>query len=204
MRINNLIKYLTLVHILLVSGWSFIAPIFAIFITQQIEGGTLELVGFATAANFLTRSVFQLPFARFIDRKKGEMDDFVITAIGSVLVSLVPFLHVWADKPVHLLLFQAIMGLGWAMSLPGWQAIFTRHIDHDREAEEWAICNTLVGFSIALAGALGAFLAESLGFDLLFMVVGTVTALGCSFLFFVYQDLRTAEKLALETKRARS
>ncbi|MBU2577450.1 MFS transporter [Patescibacteria group bacterium] len=202
MRINKLIKYLTLVHILLVSGWSFIAPIFAIFITQQIEGGTLELIGFATAVNFLVRSVFQLPFARFIDRKKGEIDDFIIMAIGSIFVSLAPFLHILATKPVHLLFFQALMGFGWAMALPGWQAIFTRHIDRYREAEEWAICNTMVGFSIAIASALGAFLADSLGFDLLFVIVGFVTLLGCSFLFFVYQDLRTAEKLALETRNA--
>lgn len=202
MKVNSLIKYLTLVHILLVSGWSFIAPIFAIFISQQIEGGTLELIGFATATNFLTRSIIQLPIARFVDGKKGEMDDFAVMAVGSILISLAPFLHVWATKPFHLLLFQGILGLGWAMALPGWQAIFTRHIDRYREAEEWAISNTLVGFSIALAAVLGAFLADSLGFDNLFLIVGTVTVIGCFFLFFVYQDLRMAEKLALETKKA--
>jgi MFS family permease len=193
MKINNLIKFLTLAHILLVSGWGFVGPVFAIFITQQIEGGTLELIGFATAANLLVRSIFQLPFARLIDNRKGEIDDFVVMGIGSVIVSLVPFLHIWASRPAHLLLLQAMMGFGWAMALPGWQAIFTRHIDHHREAEEWSICNTTVGFFAALAGALGAFLAESVGFDNLFLIVGTVTAAGCVFLYFVYQDLRLAE-----------
>jgi MFS family permease len=203
MKINNLIKFLTLAYILLVSGWGFVGPVFAIFITKQIEGGTLELVGFATAASLLVRAIFQMPFARFVDSKKGEIDDFVVMAIGSLILSLAPFLHIWASKPIHLLLLQGMMGFGWAMTLPGWQAIFTRHIDHQREAEEWSICNTMVGFFAALSGALGAFLADSLGFNWLFIIVGIVTASGCVFLYFVYEDLRAAEsnQQARELKR---
>lgn len=193
MKINNLIKFLTLSYILLVSGWGFVGPVFAIFITKQIEGGTLELVGFATAASLLVRAIFQMPFARFVDSKKGEIDDFVVMAIGSLILSVSPFLHIWASKPIHILILQGMMGFGWAMVLPGWQAIFTRHIDRQREAEEWSICNTMVGLFAALAGALGAFLADSVGFDNLFLIVSTVTAAGCVFLYFVYQDLRLAE-----------
>lgn len=193
MKINSLIKFLTLSNLLMLAGWGFVGPIFAVYVTSQIQGGELELVGIAVAVNLVIRSVFQLPFARLIDSRKGEIDDFVVTAVGSLLISIVPFLHIWASRPAHVLILQGIMGFGAAMSTPGWLAIFTRHIDRDREAEEWGICQTMVGLGMALTGALGAFLADKFGFPVLFMTAGATTTFGAFFLLFVYQDLRLAE-----------
>ena len=199
MKINNLIKFLTFSDIIVISGWGLINPIFAVFVTGQIKGGSIELVGLASSVYFVTRSVLQIPFARFIDRKKGEIDDFVVMAAGSFLVATIPFCYIFASTNVHLLLFQGLYGLGSAMALPGWLAIFTRHIDKNKEAEEWAFYSAMVGLSAALAGALGGFLAETFGFRFLFLIVGIICTFGSSFLFFVYQDLRLEEK-KLKTK----
>lgn len=196
-RVNNLIKILTYSDVLILSGWGLVTPIFAIFITQQIQGGNLELVGLGQAIFLILKSTLQIPIARFIDRIKGEMDDLVIMAAGTIIISLVPFLYTGASKAVHVLLIQALHGFGSALVTPGWLAIFTRHIDHNLEAEEWSIYNSMIGLGAALAGALGGFLAEKFGFQSLFLVVGTICLAGTSFLYFVYLDLRRGEKRSL-------
>jgi len=194
MRVNNLIKILTFSDVLIVSGWGFTNPLFAVFLTQQIKGGNLELVGLSTAVYCILRSALQLPFARLIDGIKGEIDDFVIMALGSVIMSLVPFLYALATTNIHIIFFHALLGIGSAMVSPGWLAIFTRHIDRHIEAEEWGIYNAMVGLGGALTGALGGFMAERFGFRTLFVIVGIISCFGTAFLYFVYQDLRLAEK----------
>lgn len=194
MKVNNLIKILTFSDFIVISGWGLVNPLFAVFITKQIQGGNLELIGLSTAVYWIFRSSMQLPFAKLIDSKKGEIDDFVVMAIGSFSMSLVPFLYMFATKNIHILLLQALTGFTSAMVSPAWLAIFTRHIDKHVEAEEWGLYNAMVGLGIALTGALSGFLAERLGFQSLYFIVGIICTFGSTFLFFVYQDLRKEEK----------
>jgi len=197
MKVNNLIKILTFSDVLILSGWGLINPIFAVFVTKQIEGGTLELIGFATSIYWILRSGLQLPFARLIDSRKGEIDDFVLMFIGSVLMVAVPFLYfLFASKPIHVLFLQGMLGLSSAMVSPSWLAIFTRHIDSHIEAEEWGLYNSMVGIGVAGAGALGGFMGEKFGIRILYLLVGIISLFGVSFLFFVYQDLRKQERTA--------
>jgi len=194
MRVNNLIKILTFSDVLIVSGWGLTNPLFAVFLTEQIKGGNLELVGLSTAVYCVLRSALQIPFARLVDSVKGEIDDFLLMAAGSAVMSLVPFMYFFAVTNIQILLLQALLGISSAMVAPGWLAIFTRHIDKNIEAEEWGIYNAVVGLGGALSGALSGFLAEKFGFRSLFLIVGTVSVFGTCFLYFVYQDLRLAEK----------
>jgi MFS family permease len=194
MKVNSLIKILTFSDVLIVSGWGLINPLFAVFLTQQIEGGSLELVGLSVAINLILRSSLQIPFARLIDSKKGEIDDFLIMATGSFLTSSAPFLYIFARKATDILFIQALQGIASAMSIPGWMAIFTRHIDKLKAAEEWGFYSSTVGITCALTGALGGFMAERFGFRFLYFIVGVISTFGSTFLFFVYQDLRKEEK----------
>jgi MFS family permease len=194
MKVNNLIKILTFSDVVVLSGWELMNPVFAVFLTDQIVGGNLELVGLASSVYLIIRALLQLPFARFIDRRRGEIDDFIVMALGSFIISLVPFLYVFARSPLQVLIFQGFLGLGAAMVAPSWLAIFTRHIDKSVEAEEWGLYNSMVGIGGALAGALSGFMAERIGFQYLFVLVGIISVFGTSFLFFVYQDLRRQEK----------
>jgi len=195
MRINNLIKTLTFSDVIIVSGWGLVNPIFAIFVTQHIEGGNLELIGLAIAVFWILRASLQIPFARFIDAHAGEIDDFLVMATGSFLMSIMPFLYIFASKAAHVVIIQGITGFASAMVSPGWLAIFTRHIDKKAEAQSWGVYNALVGYAIALAGALSGFMANKFGFRSLYFIVGVICTFGSTFLFFVYKDLRSEEKI---------
>lgn len=193
-KINSLIKILTYSDVLILSGWGLVYPIFAVFITDQIKGGNLELVGLTTAVFLIIKSFLQIPIAKFIDQNKGEIDDLVVMALGTLIISLVPFLFVFAKDSIHVLIIQIFHGFGGALVTPGWCAIFTRHIDRKLEAQEWSIYNSMTSLGAAFSGALGGFLAERFGFQWLFIVVGIICIAGTSLLYFVYQDLRQEER----------
>ncbi len=74
--INKIVKILVLSDFIIISGFGFIAPIFALFLTDKIQGGTIETVGFASAIYWLAAVLTRLPIARYIDKTKTEKDDF--------------------------------------------------------------------------------------------------------------------------------
>jgi len=176
--VNKVIRVLVLGDIMFFSAFGLIGPIFAVFITNQITGATIATVGFAATINLLTRALLQMPIARYIDKHKGEKDDFLLMIVGSTLISVVPFAYLFVTLPIHLYFAQVILGIGGALTNPGWFAIFTRHIDKGKEGTEWTLENVSIGLVSAGAAALGGVMAERFGFHNLFIVVGILSLVG--------------------------
>src|SRR3989344_3824954 len=176
--VNKIIRVLVLGDIMFFSAFGLIGPIFAVFITNQITGATIATVGFAATINLLTRALLQMPIARYIDKHKGEKDDFLFMVVGSTLISIVPFAYLFVTLPIHLYLAQVILGIGGALTNPGWFAIFTRHIDKGKEGTEWTLENVSIGLVSAGAAALGGIMAERFGFHNLFLIVGILSLIG--------------------------
>ena len=176
--VNKIIRVLVLGDIMFFSAYGLINPIFAIFITNQIAGATIATAGFAATINLLVRAILQMPVARYIDRRKGEKDDFIFMVAGSTLISIVPFAYFFVVTPLHLYIAQAVLGVGGALANPGWFAIFTRHIDKNKEGTEWTLENVGVGLAAAGTAAIGGVLAQRFGFHSLFLIVGILSLLG--------------------------
>ncbi|MBU3957334.1 MFS transporter [Patescibacteria group bacterium] len=187
--INKVIRFLTLSDILMLSGWGLINPIFAVFVTDQIQGGNVEMAGLAITVFLLTKSLVQMPIAWLIDKKRGEIDDFWVMIIGSLIISLSAFLFIFANNIFHVLLIQVISGFGSALSYPSWLAIFTRHLDTHKEGFEWSLYFTATDLGGALVAGLGGVIANYLGFQPLFLLVGLLSFLGTAFLGVTYKDL---------------
>ncbi|MEK7659115.1 MAG: MFS transporter [Patescibacteria group bacterium] len=190
MKVNRVIRTLVTSDFLLVSGFTVFGPVFAVFITQKIEGGTLAIIGFTAAIFQIVKSSLQIPIANYLDKNHGEKDDFYSLIIGSFLIALVPFLYIFAFKPIHLYLINAIYGMGAAFAIPPWNAIFTRHIDKMHESTDWAVESVSIGIGAASAAALGGILAEKFGFKAVFLVAGLVAIAGAITLTKIYSDLR--------------
>ena len=176
--VNKIIRVLVLGDIMFFSAYGLIGPIFAVFVTNQVAGATIATAGFAATINLLVRALLQMPIARYIDRHKGEKDDFIFMVAGSTLISVVPFAYFFVSTPLHLYLAQVILGLGGALANPGWFAIFTRHIDKNKEGTEWTLENVGVGLAAAGTAAIGGLLAQRFGFHNLFLIVGVLSLLG--------------------------
>ncbi|MDD5071519.1 MAG: MFS transporter [Patescibacteria group bacterium] len=188
--INPVVRFLTISDILILSGFGLIAPIFAVFIVNTIEGGNLEVAGIASAIFLFSRSLIQIPAATIIDKIKGERDDFWALLIGSLLFSLVPIAYLFISSPLQLYLAQFVYGVATAFTYPSWLAIFTRHIDKEHEGLEWGIYQTLVDLGGAAAASLGGFLAYKFGFSILFLLVSAFSFAGSLFLLGIYRKMR--------------
>jgi len=172
------------------SGWGLVNPILAVFVADQIVGGDVKLVGLSMTVYFMVKSFLQIPVAKWIDGGKGERDDFWVMITGSLLISLSAFLFMWAKLPWHVYVIQMVNGLGGALSYPPWLAIFTRHIDKNKEAFEWSLYYTAVDLGAALAAGLGGFLAVFIGYRFLFCLVGIVSLIGTFFLAGIMDRLK--------------
>ena len=190
MKINHVIKTLVLSDFFVNAGFSIFAPVFAVFVTKQINGGSLEVIGFAAAIFQVFKVLFQIPVARILDKTRGEKDDFYSLIFGSAIISMVPFMYLFASEGYHIYLIQAIYGIGAAFSIPPWYAIFSRHMDKAKENVEWSMDSIAIGISGASAAALGGFLAQRFSFDMVFVIGGIVAITGVSQQIRIFRDLK--------------
>ncbi len=184
--INKIIKILMLSDFIIISGFGFIAPIFALFLTDKIQGGTIETVGFTSAIYWLAAVLTRLPIARYIDKTKTEKDDFYFMIFGSLLISAVPFLYIISAKIWHIYAIQIIYGFGYSLRMPGWYGMFTRHIDKNHEGYEWSFDSLVSGVGSGITAALGGVMAVKLGFNALFILIGAISIVGTAVLIFLY------------------
>lgn len=201
-RINFIIRVMIYSDFLMLSATGLINPIFGIYITQKIAGGSLVVVGYAATVLLVVKSILQLPIASYIDKKVGEKDDLYFMIAGSFLVSLTSFLYIFVTNVWHLYALQALWGVGSAMAYPAWFAIFTRHADHQREGFEWGIYSTIVGLGVAVTGAVGAVAASRFGFNAVFIMVGALSMIGTAILLPLRNYLLDSEGAAREITEA--
>ncbi len=188
-KINKIIKFLIVGDIFLNSGWGLVGPIFAIYLLQDIQGGSAQVAGFATAIFWITKSIIQIPLARYLDRNHGEKDDFLFMIGGLFIAGLVPFGYLASSLPWHIYILQVIYAIGMAMAVPAWYAIFTRHIDKGNEAYEWSVYSTVLGFAFGISGALGGLIVGFVGFKVIYFIVGIFTITPSILLLFIKNDL---------------
>ena len=185
MGISKVIRILIASNFFLQSGWGLIAPIFAIFIVQDIKRGSLEMVGLIAAVYWITKSIIQPFIARYFDIKKGEKDDFFFLIIGMYTASLIPLGYLFSSHVSHIFILEFIRGIAMAFVVPTWAAIFTRHVNKGWEAFSWSVDSTMIGFAFGFAAAFGGILATAFGFEILFIFVSVMGLISSSTLFLI-------------------
>lgn len=190
MKINHVVKTLVLSDFFINAGFSVFAPVFAIFVTKQVSGGSLAVVGFAAAIFQIFKSGLQIPIAKYLDRNHGEYDDFYSMVFGTFLITLVPFLYLFATQTIHVYMIQALYGIGASFAIPPWYAIFTRHVDKMQENVEWSLDSIAIGIGAATSAALGGLLAEKFGFQFVFILGGILAIIGAVNQIKIFRDLK--------------
>jgi hypothetical protein len=153
--INPVIRFMILSDFIWMGALGLLAPIFAIFIEDRITGGNAAVAGAAAAIFLITKSVIQIPIASYIDKRKGEFDDFWIMFITSFCTALLPLLYLFVSTPGELYATQLVYGLLTACTFPSFMGIFTRHIDKAKEGTEWGVYYTITDLSSAFAAFVG-------------------------------------------------
>jgi MFS family permease len=173
LQVDPIVKAYIVSECFLWSSWSFITPIFAIFATQNIVGSSIELAASIYSCYFIARVVAELISARFFS-KKSDRSKIITTISGLLLLSCAWFAFSFATNILQLFSFYALAGIGLGLAAPAKNALFSIHLDKNKEASEWSIADASSFISMALATALGGFIAAAYGFRLLFIIAGLV------------------------------
>lgn len=199
--INKVIKRLILSDVTLFFSIGLLLPIFAIYVTSNIEGGTLRVVGLAASMYWISRTIFTVPISKYMDRTKGELDEYAYMLIGLYVMTLIPLFYIWSNQPWHIYLLGFINGLAGSMAIPGWRILFTNHIDKGKTGYEWSIEDVGVGIAIAISSYLGAFLADTFGFDALLILITVVGMAGVTvFIAPLYREARVMKKIHVDKR----
>lgn len=180
--INPVIRFLIISDTVLMGAAGMLGPVFALFIEDSIQGGNAVVAGIAAGIYLFTKSVFQIPIAHFIDKIRGEKDDFWIMFIFTIIIAFIPLLYLVINTPLQLYITQFILGLFTAFTFPTYMAIFTRHIDKEKEGTEWGIYFTLTDLTSAMLAIVGGYVATIQGFPVLIIVVVVASFIGAMLL----------------------
>ena len=196
--VNRVIRHLVVSDFVLNFAFGLLAPIFAVFVLKNIQGGELRVIGLATTFYWIARTVTTVPLSRFMDKTNGERDEFYFIVLGSFIMSSVPLFYLFASLPWHIYLIQFILGLANSMAVPAWRILFTDHIDRGRTGFEWSLEDIAIGTSVAISAYLGSVLAEKFGFRIVFILLALLGYLATLILTRLYGEAKTLAEIRRE------
>ena len=170
-KMHPVVRTLMITNILCLTGWAFVSPIFAIYVVQNVKGGSIKAIGISWFIYLITKGLLQIFISDYLDRVEGEADDYFTLLLGQFLNMLVPLALLFSKNASELYLIFCIYGIADALYVPPWNAIFTRYINPKRVSFEWALTSSGINFSSAIAILIGTSLALIFGFPLIFFFV---------------------------------
>ncbi len=177
---NRTLKLLMFSDIFVITGFGLIEPILAIFVKDNLQGGSIFAAGIASTLFLLTKSAIQLPFSKYVDEHKDKIRWLIA---GVFCMAMVPFLYMSAESINLIYLAQIIYGIGSGLAFPTWLGLWSTHLDKNHESFEWTIYSTTTSVGTALTAGIGALVAQLFGFNFTFILVGAMSLIGCFVLF---------------------
>lgn len=179
---NKTIKLLMFSDLFIMTSFGLIDPILAIFYKENLIGGSIFAAGIASAIFLVTKSITQLPFSKYVDKFSYKKKvNWLIT--GSIIIAIVPFIYIFAKSMNIIFIAQLIHGIGTGLAYPTWLGLWSTNLDKKHESYEWTLYSTTIGFGAALTAAVGAAIAEFIGFNYTFLLVAIISITGCLLLF---------------------
>jgi MFS family permease len=171
---NRTLKLLIASDTLVFTGFGLITPILAIYINDSVIGGSITAVGIMTTIFLLTKTIFQLLFAKVFKPKHR----FYMVWLGTFLIACVPIIYLISTKIWHFYIAEIIYGLGGGLAYPAWFSLFANNLTKGKQGFEWSIYSGLVGIGAAVSAFIGSFMATKLGFPITFLISGILALAG--------------------------
>jgi predicted MFS family arabinose efflux permease len=168
-HMNPLVKSFIVSEAFIWSAWNFFFPIFAIFAATKVIGGDIQFAAFAYSFHLIIRVLVELVSCRYIS-KFSEHSKMKATVLGLVLISIAYIGFAFSKTVVPIIFFYSLIGIGFGIATPAKNSIFSSHLDKNKEPTEWGMYDAVVFISMALATALGGFIAAQFGFQILFLL----------------------------------
>lgn len=189
-HINAIVKAYIISDSLLWSAWNFVTPIFAIFVLNNIRGGSIETASFGFSAYLIARVIVELLAGKMLvdtsDKRKMKM-----AIIGMFFLSVSYLGFAFTSEIFQMYFFYIIAGMGLGIASPAKNALFSIHLDKSKEAAEWGISDAVTFAGMAFASAIGGFIVKLYGFQTLFLLAFAINILAIiPYFLFIRKDLR--------------
>ena len=175
---NKAIKILLVTNGLILIAGAMLGPIYALFV-EKIGGSLLDASAafgvFALAAGITT-----LISARYSDKLK---ENELILVWGYAIMGLGFFGYTLVNSVWELLVVQVIIGLGEAIYVPAFDAVYSKHLDGKRCGREWGAWEATNYFTTALGAVSGGLLVTNLGFSAMFAIMGSLCFASAIYIF---------------------
>jgi DHA1 family quinolone resistance protein-like MFS transporter len=172
---NRTLKLLVFSDIFVLTGFGLISPIMAVFIKENLIGGTIAAIGIAAAITTLVRCILQLLFA-YIAKPNHR---YAMAITGTFIIMTVPFIYLFSTNVTHIYLAALVNGIGAGLANPAWFSLFAANLKKNARGWEWSIYSSSVGIGTAIAAFVGSQLATKFGFQPVFIAVGVLSLVGC-------------------------
>jgi len=175
-QVNPLVKAFIMSEMFIWSAYNFFNPILAIFVISQIQGGVVEHAAFGFSIYLIARVFAEIISGKLISNYP-ESKRFIVIIVGLLLLSVAYYLFSISTSILLLYLCFTLMGIGLGISTPARLSVFSKHLDKNKESQEWSIVDSTSLVGMALAGALGGFIANHYGFTILFQIASITNLL---------------------------
>lgn len=172
-ELNPIVKAYIVSESLLWSAWDFVTPIIAIFITKNILDGSIQTAATGYSMYLITRVLFELIAGKILQRT-NDKKKVIMSIFGILCLSIAYFGFAYSKSLLAIFTFYAVLGIGLGIAAPAKNALFAIHLDKNKESTEWSLNDAVSFICMALATALGGFVAAEYGFQTLFLLAGVV------------------------------
>ncbi len=174
-KVNSIIKHFLLADTIFLGGWGLIAPIFAVFVLDQVPNATIFTVGAASALYWIIKSVLQIPISIYLDKHEGERDDFYTLILSLALAGFSAMAFLLIKNITGLFIVQFIHAAAFALYTPSWSAMYARHLDKNHFSFDWSLDSTLLGVAHSITALLGGVMAVTIGFESVFILISILS-----------------------------
>ncbi|MGQ0484510.1 MAG: MFS transporter [Hyphomicrobiales bacterium] len=154
-------------------GEGLLGPLFAVF-AQRIGGSILDIT-WAWAIYLGMTGILTIIAGRVSDRIWQWCGRERLLVAGYALNAVCTFAYLLVDRPMHLFLVQAGLGVALALSNPTWSALYARYSPGEKAAGfTWGLMAGGQNLILAVAIILGGYIISNYSFSALFIAMGTV------------------------------
>ncbi len=189
-KIHFVISTLIISDLFLFFALGLLTPLFGVFVLENIENSSFEVIGTATAMYWIARVISVIPLSKTMDLIKGEKDEYYAVVFGTFMMALLPLGYIFASTALHIYMIEFMKGIAGALTVPAWRILFTKFIDKRTVGFGWSFEDFCVGIATAVSAYIGAFIADKFGFDILFVCVTSIGLVAAYFLTKLYREER--------------
>lgn len=176
--LNTPLRILLITNSLVLLAGGMIGPIYALFV-EDIGGDLLD-ASFAGAAFALAAGITTFISGKYTDRHDHKE---MIVVLGYIVMGAGFFLYTMVNSMFMLLIVQVIIGFGEAIYLPAFDAVYSKHLDHNKEGQQWGAWESMYYFATAIGAAAGGYIVVYSGFNPMFVLMALLCFSSALYIF---------------------